>query len=204
MKFLRQSLLILLIWLSVGSYLAQDTQPVPLSQVADWELAFLPLAEAGGIAADSSHRPTSEFDDGSGHYLLAKGTIETGYRSLDLESLLIEEPGRSNPKILSLIGEPLDGLIVRGTRQLSGACANCHQQEILETKTSDPGDQGPTAEIERLNRQVVWLIEKGQYDRGIELAEEALAMAERTLGEGDPATGASLNNLAEIHLDIMF
>ena len=49
MKLLHQALLLLLTWLFAGSALAQDQQPETLGKIAQWELAYLPEPEAGGL-----------------------------------------------------------------------------------------------------------------------------------------------------------
>jgi len=51
----------------------------------------------------------------------------------------------------------------------------------------------------RLNEQFVILYQEGRYSEAAEVAEEALAVAEKTLGPDHPDVAASLNNLAGIY-----
>jgi hypothetical protein len=53
-----------------------------------------------------------------------------------------------------------------------------------------------TRDVNTLNRKVVRLYNEGKYDEPLAVAERALALNERDLGPGNPATATSLNNLA--------
>jgi len=51
-------------------------------------------------------------------------------------------------------------------------------------------------DVDTLNQQVVQLFDQGKYKEAFALAEKALALAERVLGEEHPDTLTSVNNLA--------
>ncbi|NER24952.1 MAG: tetratricopeptide repeat protein [Symploca sp. SIO1C2] len=55
------------------------------------------------------------------------------------------------------------------------------------------------AEAERLNQQVIQLYQAGKYDEAIPLAEKALAILLRILGEEHPDVATSINNLAGLY-----
>ncbi len=55
------------------------------------------------------------------------------------------------------------------------------------------------AELSRLNREVVRLINAGDYPPALKRAHEALALAETTYGAESKKTGTPLNNLALLH-----
>ncbi|MCA2883192.1 tetratricopeptide repeat protein [Microcystis sp. M043S1] len=55
------------------------------------------------------------------------------------------------------------------------------------------------AEAERLNQQVIQLYQQGKYNEAIPLAEQALAIRKKVLGDNHPDTAQSLNNLAELY-----
>ena len=54
-------------------------------------------------------------------------------------------------------------------------------------------------EAERLNQQVVQLYRQGKYNEAIPLAEKALAIREKVLGQEHPDVALSLNNLAMLY-----
>ena len=55
------------------------------------------------------------------------------------------------------------------------------------------------AEADRLNEQIVKLLDKGQYGLALPLAERALAIREQALGPQHPDVATSLINLAELY-----
>ncbi|NES00462.1 MAG: tetratricopeptide repeat protein, partial [Symploca sp. SIO1B1] len=55
------------------------------------------------------------------------------------------------------------------------------------------------AEAEKLNQQAFQLYQVGKYSEAIPLAEKALAIRQRILGEEHPDVATSLNNLAELY-----
>ncbi|MCC3450425.1 MAG: tetratricopeptide repeat protein [Microcoleus sp. PH2017_40_RAT_O_B] len=55
------------------------------------------------------------------------------------------------------------------------------------------------AEAERLNEQAVQLYKQGKYDEAIPLAEQALAIRRKVLGQDHPSVATSLNNLAALY-----
>jgi len=54
-------------------------------------------------------------------------------------------------------------------------------------------------EAKRLNERAMELLEAGQYDEAVPLAERALAIREKALGSEHPDVAASLNNLASLY-----
>ena len=60
-------------------------------------------------------------------------------------------------------------------------------------------DQEALAEAERLNNQVIELYQQGKYDEAIPLAEKALAIRKKRLGDNHLDTAESLNNFALIY-----
>ena len=54
-------------------------------------------------------------------------------------------------------------------------------------------------QINSLNRQVLTALERGEYERGIPLAQQACNLAKTYFGENHPDSAASLNNLAELY-----
>ena len=67
---------------------------------------------------------------------------------------------------------------------LVGAAASAHAQ---------------SAEWERLNKEATALYQKGEYDRAVVVAKEALEVAERAVGPNHPSVATSLNNLAALY-----
>ena len=67
---------------------------------------------------------------------------------------------------------------------LFGAAASAHAQGI---------------EWEALNKEVMSLYQKGQYDRAVVVARKALDVAEKAVGPNHPAVATSLNNLALLY-----
>ena len=55
------------------------------------------------------------------------------------------------------------------------------------------------AEAERLNQQVIELYKQGKYNEAITLAEQALAIRKKVLGNNHPDTATSLDNLAALY-----
>ncbi|TRU31067.1 MAG: tetratricopeptide repeat protein [Microcystis aeruginosa Ma_MB_F_20061100_S20] len=55
------------------------------------------------------------------------------------------------------------------------------------------------AEAERLNQQVIQLYQQGKYNEAIPLAEQALAIRKKVLGDNHLDTATSLNNLALVY-----
>jgi CHAT domain-containing protein/Tfp pilus assembly protein PilF len=60
-------------------------------------------------------------------------------------------------------------------------------------------DQEALAEAKRLNQQAVELYQQGKYNEAIPLAEKALAIFKKVLGDNHPDTATSLNNLALLY-----
>ena len=54
-------------------------------------------------------------------------------------------------------------------------------------------------EWEGLNKEVMSLYEKGQYDRAVVVAKKALDVAEKAVGPNHPSVATSLNNLAALY-----
>jgi CHAT domain-containing protein/Flp pilus assembly protein TadD len=54
-------------------------------------------------------------------------------------------------------------------------------------------------EAERLNQKAIQLYEQGKYDEAVPLAEQALVIRKRVLGDRHSDVAVSLNNLAELH-----
>jgi tetratricopeptide (TPR) repeat protein len=54
-------------------------------------------------------------------------------------------------------------------------------------------------EAERLNQQVLNLIQQGKYDKAIPLAQRSVAISEKALGTEHPSVAISLNNLALLY-----
>ncbi|MFQ6007921.1 MAG: tetratricopeptide repeat protein [Candidatus Zixiibacteriota bacterium] len=52
---------------------------------------------------------------------------------------------------------------------------------------------------EELNARVRSLYQQGYYSEGIKVAQEALKVAEKTIGADHPNTATSLNNLALLY-----
>lgn len=62
--------------------------------------------------------------------------------------------------------------------------------------------QAQTGELEyaeELNRKVIELYQQGRYAEALPLAEQVLTIHEKELGEANPATAVSLNNLGLLH-----
>ena len=67
---------------------------------------------------------------------------------------------------------------------LFGAAASAHAQGI---------------KWKALNKEVMTLYQKGQYDRAVVVAKKALDMAEKAVGPNHPSVATSLNNLAGLY-----
>src|SRR6266853_439444 len=67
--------------------------------------------------------------------------------------------------------------------------------------TSGIGVRGATQrpQLQQLDARVAELYEEGKYAEAIPWAQEAIRMAEKSLGPDHPEVAASLNNLAEIY-----
>ena len=59
--------------------------------------------------------------------------------------------------------------------------------------------QGAGIEWDILNKEVMSLYQKGQYDRAVIVAKKALEIAEKALGPDHPNVALSLNNLAGLY-----
>ena len=68
---------------------------------------------------------------------------------------------------------------------LFGAAASAHAQGI---------------EWDVLNKEVISLYQKGQYDRAVVVAKKALDVAEKAGGPDHPAVATSLENIAGLYL----
>jgi len=68
---------------------------------------------------------------------------------------------------------------------------------IMLAVSSVSAAQGTT--LKELNDRVVTLYQKGQYSEATKTAEEALQVAEETIGSDDPQLAAFLNNLAILY-----
>ncbi|MEA5535844.1 CHAT domain-containing protein [Crocosphaera sp. XPORK-15E] len=60
-------------------------------------------------------------------------------------------------------------------------------------------DKEALAEAERLIQQAIELYQQGKYNEAIPLAEKALAIRKKVLGDNHPDTAGSLNNLAVLY-----
>jgi hypothetical protein len=85
--------------------------------------------------------------------------------------------------------------VITGVMGLSGVILTTPTlgQVISQVSTQDTE---ALAEAERLNDQAVELYQQGKYNEAIPLAEQALAIRKKQLGDNHPATASSLNNLA--------
>ncbi|MBD2206765.1 tetratricopeptide repeat protein [Calothrix sp. FACHB-1219] len=81
------------------------------------------------------------------------------------------------------------GLLVSIPREVAG-----QTQPPLSAQQS-----AELAEAKRLNQQVVQLYQQGKYSEAIPLAEKALAIVEKVLGQEHALVAISLNNLAELY-----
>jgi tetratricopeptide (TPR) repeat protein len=59
--------------------------------------------------------------------------------------------------------------------------------------------QGGRIEWDNLNREVRELYRTGKYDRAVEVAKKALAVAEKNVGPDHPDVATSLENLAALY-----
>jgi tetratricopeptide (TPR) repeat protein len=83
--------------------------------------------------------------------------------------------------------------------------ANAHTGEAGNYTLSwreGTSDDLALAEAKKLNQQVLQLINQGQYAAAIPLAERALAIREKVLGQEHPLVATSLNNLANLYQDM--
>ncbi|BAY23425.1 peptidase-like protein [Calothrix sp. NIES-2100] len=102
------------------------------------------------------------------------------------------QPPKRNPmKLLtwSIATAMTLGLLVSIPREVAGVT-----QPPLSAQQS-----AELAEVERLNEQVVQLYQQGKYSEAIPLAEIALAIREKVLGQEHPDVAESLNNLALLY-----
>ena len=100
------------------------------------------------------------------------------------------------PKLLSTF---LSSLIIlplalAPTRSYSQTNGNSSPPQELT-----PADDLELAEAEKLNQQIIELYNQGKYDTAIPLAQQALAIRKRILGEKHPHVATSLNNLALLY-----
>ena len=70
---------------------------------------------------------------------------------------------------------------------------------LLLLTTASAYSQGAGIEWDILNKEVMSLYQKGQYDRAVIVAKKALEIAEKALGPDHPDVATSLNNLAELY-----
>ncbi|MGK7935249.1 MAG: tetratricopeptide repeat protein [Xenococcaceae cyanobacterium] len=70
---------------------------------------------------------------------------------------------------------------------------------MVEQAMSQVSPQEELAEAERLNQQVEQLYQQGKYNEAIPLAEQALAIRKKVLGDNHPDVAESLNNLAVLY-----
>jgi tetratricopeptide (TPR) repeat protein len=88
--------------------------------------------------------------------------------------------------------------VITGVMGLSGVILTTPTlgQVISQVSTQDTE---ALAEAERLNDQAVELYQQGKYNEAIPLAEQALAIRKKQLGDNHPDTATSLNNLAGLY-----
>ncbi len=132
----------------------------------------------------------------------------TALRKSKVKSQKYEGSG-FQPKYLSLNFNKLVLIIKKGLRNLSISsvvavvgvmgCWIGMPVPIVEQAMSQVSPQEELAEAERLNQQVIQLYQQGKYAEAIPLAEQALAIRKKVLGDNHPDVAASLNNLAELY-----
>ena len=71
-------------------------------------------------------------------------------------------------------------------------------EQTIQLSQLEPVQRNELAKATTLNQQVVRLYETGQFRRAVELAEDALAIRKKILGEAHADYAASLNNLAQL------
>ena len=85
--------------------------------------------------------------------------------------------------------------VITGMMGLSGVMLNPTVGQVI----SQVSPQDKLAEAERLTQQVIQLYQQGKYNEAIPLAEQALAIRKKVLGDNNRLTADSLNNLAELY-----
>jgi CHAT domain-containing protein len=70
---------------------------------------------------------------------------------------------------------------------------------LLAAAQPAPAEQGDADAWRQLNQEAMRLYRAGQYDTGVAVARQALALAEANVGPGHPDVALSLNNLAALH-----
>ena len=70
---------------------------------------------------------------------------------------------------------------------------------IMEQVLSQVSEENELAEAKRLEQQIFQLSQEGQYAEAIPLAEKALGIRKKVLGDNHPDVAISLNNLAELY-----
>ncbi|NEO45495.1 MAG: tetratricopeptide repeat protein [Moorea sp. SIO4A3] len=70
---------------------------------------------------------------------------------------------------------------------------------IVEQAMSQVSQSEELAEAERLNEQVVQLYQQGKYNEAIPLAEQALGIRKKVLGDNHQDVATSLDNLAQLY-----
>ena len=86
-------------------------------------------------------------------------------------------------------------VVITGMMGLSGVMLNPTVGQVI----SQVSPQDKLAEAERLTQQVIQLYQQGKYNEAIPLAEQALAIRKKVLGDNNRLTADSLNNLAELY-----
>jgi CHAT domain-containing protein/Tfp pilus assembly protein PilF len=86
-------------------------------------------------------------------------------------------------------------VVITGMMGLSGVMLTPTVGQVI----SQVSPQDKLAEAEKLTQQVIQLYQQGKYNEAIPLAEQALAIRKKVLGDNHPDTATSLNNLAELY-----
>ena len=86
-------------------------------------------------------------------------------------------------------------VVITGMMGLSGVMLTPTVGQVI----SQVSPQDKLAEAERLTQQVIQLYQQGKYNEAIPLAEQALAIRKKQLGDNHPDTATSLNNLALLY-----
>ena len=71
---------------------------------------------------------------------------------------------------------------------------------LLLTSSVGTSAYANDGQLKALNDRAGTLYREGNYDRAEELANQSLAVAEKSFGPDHPAVATSLNNLAELYL----
>ncbi len=86
-------------------------------------------------------------------------------------------------------------VVITGMMGLSGVMLTPTVGQVI----SQVSPQDKLAEAEMLTQQVIQLYQQGKYNEAIPLAEQALAIRKKVLGDNNRLTADSLNNLAELY-----